>query len=463
VQEQQSKAKITGELLLARRRLDEERSRAELLTKELRKAKSLLEEDRGRRTSAQDAHGKLQSEASQLRAERRQLQDLRSAFDKLHEQKNTAEVELTALVQKMTSLEATEERTRGELERAQASNGNMQQQLEELQTRLHRAQESGERLNEQRSDERTRAEQMKQNVESLQKDLAHERAERERLDDQQALLMADLDRAEKAETAARELLSSTCAQHAELEDRTETCQSESAAARSSAQSAQLQHEAQLERMETFRSAAAIVGENVKCQVDLWMRGLLEESSEVQRRGHRDGGAAPRDALVSRGVVEEACIASVVNTPPRRRPNYDLSGASARTVRGEDDEAGEATSPEVDSVATQQPHVATPPEAATVAAAAIGHEAPTPRRLADSQSQLEESSSLQDGAQAPGPTLLPQTPGPTVLPQALPWSLQVIGESLQQQPSPARVPPDTELMAETAVSPVAPPSKRRRSS
>merc|ERR1719215_1818587 len=45
VQEQQSKAKITGELLLLRRRLEEERTRTEALRRELRKAQAAMDDE----------------------------------------------------------------------------------------------------------------------------------------------------------------------------------------------------------------------------------------------------------------------------------------------------------------------------------------------------------------------------------------------------------------------------------
>ena len=57
------KAKITGELLLARRRLDEERSKSEALSRELRKAQKQLEEERKRRTAAAEQQQQSKAEA----------------------------------------------------------------------------------------------------------------------------------------------------------------------------------------------------------------------------------------------------------------------------------------------------------------------------------------------------------------------------------------------------------------
>lgn len=444
VQEQQSKAKITGELLLARRRLDEERSRAENSAKELRKAKTILEEERSRRTGAQDAADKLQAEAVQLRAERRELQDLRAAYDKLHDQNDVAEVELTTLVQKITSLEASQEKTKAEVEKAQASALNMQQQLDELQARLQRAQESGERLNDQRSEERSRAEQTKQYLESLQKDMGNEKADRERLEDQQSLLASELEGAQKAESTVREMLASTEAQHDALKEQALSCKTEADLARSTTQSAQCQRDSQFERIESFRNAAKLFGESVRAQVDLWMRGLVEgNSSDVQR--HSDAALeAPRH-------VQHAVEAFGV-TPPRRHLQTGCHGdESAKTERGVD-EIGAATSQEEDSVATQA-HAETPKRADDSA----GMEAPTPRRIIDSpgSQQIEQHSSLECEAEVPGPTLLPS---------AQPWSLQILGEVTHAPPqfrgpsvSPAAA--DTEL-GDTAISP---PPKRRRAS
>lgn len=453
VQEQQSKAKITGEFMLARRRLDEERTRAENLAKELQKANLALREEQARRTNAQDAGDKLQAEAVQLRAERRQLQDLRSAYDKLHDQNDSAEVELTALVQKIASLEASQERTKAEVERAQASSSNMQQQVEDLQARLQRAQEHGERLNGQRSDERARAEQTKQLLENLQKDMGNEKADRERLEDQQSLLAAELEGAQKAEGAVQELLTSTLAQHNSLKEQADAWQTEAAFARSEAQNAQCERESQFERVDSFRAAAKLFGESVRAQVDLWMQGLFEGSSNDSRR-HSDAFTASRQ-------VVQPTIDAIGATPPRSR--FANGGESAKTERGVD-ETGGATSQEEESVATHA-HAETPDRGDVESESLVRRdafvEAPTPRRILESplSEQAEAQSSLECEAQVPGPTLPPLAP---------PWSLQILGEAVHSPGAPGQagalsvspLPADTELLGDTAISPA---PKRRRAS
>merc|ERR1719359_1235111 len=55
VQEQQTKAKITGELLLSQRRLEEERQKAEIFAKDLRRIRQQIEDERARRKTCEES------------------------------------------------------------------------------------------------------------------------------------------------------------------------------------------------------------------------------------------------------------------------------------------------------------------------------------------------------------------------------------------------------------------------
>jgi len=94
VQEQRSKAKITGELMLVKRRLEQETVRAEGLQRELRKARAALDEERSRRGGAQETREKLEAGAEVLRRDRQRLEDLRRAHSELQGRYDSMEVEL---------------------------------------------------------------------------------------------------------------------------------------------------------------------------------------------------------------------------------------------------------------------------------------------------------------------------------------------------------------------------------
>eukprot|EP00435_Cladocopium_sp_Y103_P030455 s3839_g7.t1 len=94
------KAKITGELLLARRRLDEERSKSDSLARDLRKAKANLEEERRRKSAALDGREALKAEAAKLKDNRHQLPEMRSTQTSLQQKHEALEIELTTYAQK---------------------------------------------------------------------------------------------------------------------------------------------------------------------------------------------------------------------------------------------------------------------------------------------------------------------------------------------------------------------------
>ncbi|CAJ1363220.1 unnamed protein product, partial [Effrenium voratum] len=126
MQEQQCKAKITGELLLARRRLDEERSKSEAMTRDLRKAKAALDEERRRRGGAAEARDALRAEVGRLKDCRHQLPEMRSTQESLQQKHEALEIELTTQAQKACALESAVQRLREELEELQGTSGSNQ-------------------------------------------------------------------------------------------------------------------------------------------------------------------------------------------------------------------------------------------------------------------------------------------------------------------------------------------------
>jgi len=309
IQEQQSKAKITGELLLARRRLDEGRSKTEGQARELTKVRAVLEKERARRAAAQSARDKLESDALHLRGEKRQLLELRKELAALQDQHDRTEVELTTQVQRATSLEATQERTRSDLERSRAASAQVEAQVSEMQARLSRSSEQGDRAESQLSVARADADAGQRDVERLHRELSAERSAREQLEDQLSLLQAEVERAEHARESARAISSTAAAQHEELEARAAASLAEAELARAATRDVQASHEAEIVRLERLRGAALRFADALRIHTDLWVREL---SSGDAACGTPVSSPLP--------VSPAACRAS-----PARKPNLEGIG------------------------------------------------------------------------------------------------------------------------------------------
>ncbi|CAE7028143.1 fhkE [Symbiodinium natans] len=187
MQEQQCKAKITASLLLARRRLDEERSKGEAAARDLRKAKAGLDEERRRRESATEGRDALRAEAARLKDSRQELQDLRSTNATLHQKHEALEIELTTHAQKATSLEASVQRLETELADLKGDNGPAAAaELADAEATLRTAQDEAVRLEASAAAAQRQAEAASKEAERLQQELAAERSRQERLEDQQA-------------------------------------------------------------------------------------------------------------------------------------------------------------------------------------------------------------------------------------------------------------------------------------
>ncbi|CAE8727285.1 unnamed protein product [Polarella glacialis] len=235
LQEQQCKAKITGELLLARRRLDEERSRSEMLSRDLRRAKGTLEEEHTRRAGAQRARDSLRSEASKLKTDRQTLQDLRFAQATLQEKHEGAEVELTTQAQREKGLEGAVERLQEEMRQLQATSTSAEE-LAAAQERLRELQEEA---------------------------------------DDQALLAGEVERAELADRGAQEQLCQARHEIEALEQRAAGSRREAEAERAAAGQARADEEAAQTAAEQLREAADRFAESLRLCVDRWAHGLPE--------------------------------------------------------------------------------------------------------------------------------------------------------------------------------------------
>eukprot|EP00927_Polykrikos_kofoidii_P078268 TRINITY_DN75115_c0_g1_i1.p1 TRINITY_DN75115_c0_g1~~TRINITY_DN75115_c0_g1_i1.p1 ORF type:complete len:745 (+),score=171.08 TRINITY_DN75115_c0_g1_i1:159-2393(+) len=297
IAEQHSKAKITGELLLIRRKLDEERARGETLRRELRTARSSIETERSRRAACQEARDTLQKELDELRYSHQELAEMQTAQASLQNQQDDFEVELGAQLQRCTSMEAAQERLRADLEEATGSAARGEAQLAEVQAKLHQATEYAEQLQRSHQETRREAEVARERVDRLHVELSSERAAREHLEDQAALLSEDAERAERGCASVQEALAAATAQRQELESRMESCRAEAEAARATTRDLQARCSEETEQATRFCNAASRMTEAMHQYVDQWARSLSNVST--------GSGGASEVAMGTTSVVQTA--------------------------------------------------------------------------------------------------------------------------------------------------------------
>lgn len=272
MQEQQCKAKITGELLLARRRLDEERSKSDSLARDLRKAKANLEEERRRKSAALDGREALKAEAAKLKDNRHQLPEMRSTQTSLQQKHEALEIELTTFAQKASSLEMAVSRLRDELRDLEpASSG----ALESAQESFRQAQDEANSLEKQVSELQQKAELAQKAVEKSQQDLNAERTRKERLEDQQALLASEVERAEKNGSQAEELLAKAKQEIQSLEERVSRHRGEAEQQRQISSEKRRLQQLQMQSAEQMREACGRFAEALQGCTEKWLNALPE--------------------------------------------------------------------------------------------------------------------------------------------------------------------------------------------
>ncbi|CAE7156870.1 ppdK [Symbiodinium pilosum] len=295
VQEQQSKAKLTADLLVSQRKLDEERQSVENLSRELRKVRQQAEEERVRRQEAEEAKAKLGGEVEGLRAEARQLHELTIAHEELRSRHAASEKELAERSQRCDELEARQQQLREDLALAGEARQKSSQHLAELQIRARQAQERAERLRQQQSEAQREAERTAEESQRLQDELQELAAGREKLEAEVAASKSNVTKAEADERSARSKLDVATAKRAELE-----CQA--AAAQSDADSARISLKAAEQRAAKAAALLQHLGESGK--------GLFSELSrrlELWDKVLREG--LPRAAK----LLEEALAGDVAPT------------------------------------------------------------------------------------------------------------------------------------------------------
>ncbi|CAJ1408569.1 unnamed protein product [Effrenium voratum] len=365
MQEQQCKAKITGELLLARRRLDEERSKSEAMTRDLRKAKAALDEERRRRGGAAEARDALRAEVGRLKDCRHQLPEMRSTQESLQQKHEALEIELTTQAQKACALESAVQRLREELEELQGTSGS--NQLETAQETLRQAQEEAARLELSVAEAQKRAEGGQKEVERLQQELSAERARKERLEDRQALLSGELDRAGRGGASGQELLAKARQEIQGLEERVARCRGEAETQRGLSASARARQQEALKSAEQLREACVRFAEAVQNCTEKWVQGLdetpaaapkEEKAAAAQTKGAEAPAVAIATAVATATAVANAAAAGA--NAAAAGANAAAAGANAAADRANvgaevvDTAASQASSP-------SQPPPVPPPE------------------------------------------------------------------------------------------------------
>eukprot|EP00927_Polykrikos_kofoidii_P026684 TRINITY_DN23733_c0_g1_i1.p1 TRINITY_DN23733_c0_g1~~TRINITY_DN23733_c0_g1_i1.p1 ORF type:complete len:712 (-),score=170.95 TRINITY_DN23733_c0_g1_i1:152-2287(-) len=277
VQEQQSKAKITSELLLSQRKLEEERTAVEGMSRELRKLRQQAEEERSRRCEVEEVRDRHNGEAEVLRAERRQLDELRVSHGDLKQRHEATDTDLQAQRTRHGQLQAATDKLRHEVERANAARQKSSQQHVELTMRMRQAQERANRLEQQLADAKRETERAIEEGARLQKELDAERELRTKLDEQVEEAKAQVSEAEASERAAREQLDGATARRAELECQANSAQADVEGARVNCRQARQRLVSARQTVECFRQSGQLLASEFRRRADIWEKAVNENS------------------------------------------------------------------------------------------------------------------------------------------------------------------------------------------
>mmetsp|Transcript_72296 Transcript_72296/g.234756 ORF Transcript_72296/g.234756 Transcript_72296/m.234756 type:complete len:595 (-) Transcript_72296:77-1861(-) len=338
LQEQQSKAKVTAELLLARRRLAEERSRTESQAKDLRKLKSGLDEEQRRCREVESTRAQWAEEASSLQPDRECLKALQVAHSSLQAAHDHTDVELMTQTQRVSTLEAGSERSLAELERLNDNVAQSTQRMQEFHERFDSVQALADQQEEALSQAKQALDVAQKDVESLQSELASERSKKEQFDDQLALLSADEEQSRQRENGASTLLKTTSGACDELEERVAKSREEARSVREAAREAVAKCEAQAVKNDALRSLSANFMENLRAYGESWCRGLSESFPNCAAESR---GPCPMLAEVARSPARSTVreLPSTARSTVRELPEHldAVGGPAAEAVEEAEEE------------------------------------------------------------------------------------------------------------------------------
>ncbi|CAK9007269.1 unnamed protein product [Durusdinium trenchii] len=393
LQEQQRNAKITEELLLARRRLDEERSKSETLTRDLQQAQQSLEEERRRRSNACEQLPTLQAEVAKLKDQSQQLPEMRSAQASLQQKHERLEVEVTMAAQKASSLEIAVQRLRDE--KKELTDKGDAQTLESAQEALRQAQEEANRLE-------TEANEAQEKTELAQKEMEKLRQELNASRDQQAVLLSDMARAEKSRSEAEELLAKAMREIQLLEERVARHRREADELSAATARQQQEQQLQVQAAEEMRQACGRLAETLGPGGPVeWLKALPALPALPQGQAPVATEVPPVQPVEPPAVPQPAPEASAA--PPTSQPR-ESPGAELVDSQGSSQEA-----PSQPSQPPPLPPPAQPPDTQETGAA-LG-----PVALPAPSAELVEAEAA----------TFVDTAGPGAAPQRL-WSVAVLG-------------------------------------
>mmetsp|Transcript_4763 Transcript_4763/g.8437 ORF Transcript_4763/g.8437 Transcript_4763/m.8437 type:complete len:525 (-) Transcript_4763:18-1592(-) len=316
LQEQESKAKLTADLLTSQRKLEEERRAVESRSRELRKVRQQVEEERSKRQEAEESRDRLTGELEALRSESRQLQELTSACNSLEAKQEVAEKDLFSRVQHCQDLDAEQAQLRKDLAGASEAQEKASQQLAELQIRARQAQERAERLDQQQAEAKREAEKVTEDSRRLEEELATVTAARKQLEDEVTKCQEQVSKAEDDERLVREQLDSATSRRAELEVQAATVQSDADSARWSSRQCQ-QHLLQSRKLaEGLKEAGQGLSAELRRRVDLWEKVLAQGLPAGQPVLEEAIGADASSTVVATCRVEDAPTKSQHGNSPQ---------------------------------------------------------------------------------------------------------------------------------------------------
>mmetsp|Transcript_72304 Transcript_72304/g.234830 ORF Transcript_72304/g.234830 Transcript_72304/m.234830 type:complete len:614 (-) Transcript_72304:320-2161(-) len=418
LQEQQSKAKVTAELLLARRRLAEERSRTESQAKDLRKLKSGLDEEQRRCREVESTRAQWAEEASSLQPDRECLKALQVAHSSLQAAHDHTDVELMTQTQRVSTLEAGSERSLAELERLNDNVAQSTQRMQEFHERFDSVQALADQQEEALSQAKQALDVAQKDVESLQSELASERSKKEQFDDQLALLSADEEQSRQRENGASTLLKTTSGACDELEERVAKSREEARSVREAAREAVAKCEAQAVKNDALRSLSANFMENLRAYGESWCRGLSESFPNCAAEGR---GPGPMLAEVARSPARSTVreLPSPARSTVRELPDhFDAVGGPAAGAMEEVATIASGPSPEPEPPTEEDPPRG---EAGVEGAAHESPDGPEPQESDDEEETDEE----EEGKRfAPSRARTSFCPSASTRPAARPDYLQV---------------------------------------
>eukprot|EP00405_Crypthecodinium_cohnii_P036193 CAMPEP_0206546166 /NCGR_PEP_ID=MMETSP0325_2-20121206/12545_1 /ASSEMBLY_ACC=CAM_ASM_000347 /TAXON_ID=2866 /ORGANISM="Crypthecodinium cohnii, Strain Seligo" /LENGTH=879 /DNA_ID=CAMNT_0054045241 /DNA_START=403 /DNA_END=3039 /DNA_ORIENTATION=+ len=301
LQEQQSKAKVTAELLLVRRRLWEEGNRLQNLQKEAKKLKQQRSSD------ADTAKGQLSQEVESLRQQRSQLQKLQEEHQKAETDYANTNVELASQRQRAVNLEAVHDRLECEAAALRESLAAAEARTEELQTTLASVDATATANETDYQEAKGQLETMQAEIDNMKREVSTEKGQQEQRDDRFSLLQAEEEHCRTREKNARQLLDSNLSVCSELEGKIKNLREEVHREKENQMTSKRTEATMTARNQALRGLAATFMDSLRTFGEAWSNQLNESLPDViEDPGEQNDGfdrpAASTNADVGRAEV-----------------------------------------------------------------------------------------------------------------------------------------------------------------